>query len=139
MASFPVDLPTKVRGESLLEACIKSAKELGLKATIKDDIFMKYSLGSDLEHKDYSEIQEYDQTNIELEIPVPPKKLWRLTLLPGYYAPFLVVRNIKKGKTQDRFFIWTEMYGHHTPEGKTRAYLSAVSRNLSLTETIPFQ
>src|SRR3989344_1545579 len=82
--SIPVDLPKKVTGENLEEACIKAAKDMGYKIKLIDEVRKRYSLGSIQEHSDYIE------TNIRV----------------GNLFPALRVNGVRKGTEQDRFYVW---------------------------------
>ena len=108
MSSIPIDLPKRVTGETLEQACIKAAEEIGYKAKPKDEFGKRYSLGSVHEHADYS------GTNIRI----------------GNLLPALQVRGIKKGTEQDRFFIWTGWPHGLASNRAVEQYLSAVSKYL---------
>ncbi len=108
MASTPVDLPKKVIGETLEQACIKAAEEMGYKAKPTDEFRKRYSLGSIQEHRDYR------GTDIRV----------------GNLFPALRVVGIEKGKEQDRFFVWTEWPFGLASDKRVKAYLSMVSKYL---------
>ncbi|MBS3118130.1 hypothetical protein J4417_00415 [Candidatus Woesearchaeota archaeon] len=108
MASIPIDLPKKVTGETLEEACIRAAEKMGYKAKPTDRFRKRYSLGSIQEHRDY------DETIIRI----------------GNLFPALHVVGIEKGKEQNRFFVWTELPYGIASNKKVEAYLSMVSKYL---------
>ena len=106
--SIPIDLPKRVAGETLEQACIKAATEMGYKAKPVDDFRRRYSLGSIQEHSDY------DGTNMRI----------------GNLLPALQVRGIKKGGEQNRFFVWTGWPHGIASDKKVQEYLSTVSKYL---------
>jgi len=106
--SIPVDLPKRVTGETLEQACIKAAEEMGYRAKSVDKFSKRYSLGSIQEHSDYEE------TNIRI----------------GNLLPAFQVRGIEKGKEQDKFFVWTGGSHGVASDKKVQEYLSIVSKYL---------
>ena len=108
MASIPIDLPKRVTGETLEQACIKAAEEMGYRAKPVDEFSKRYSLGSIQEHMDY------DGTNMRI----------------GNLFPALQVRGIRKGDEQNRFFVWTGWPHVVASEKKVQEYLSTVSKYL---------
>ncbi|MDO8460217.1 MAG: hypothetical protein Q7S74_03855 [Nanoarchaeota archaeon] len=108
MTSTPVDLPKMVTGETLEQACVKAAEDMGYKARPKDEFSIRYSLGSIHQHNDY------DETNIRI----------------GNLIPALQVRGIEKGKDQNRFFIWTGWPHGLASNKRVQEYLSAISKYL---------
>lgn len=108
MGCHRVDLPKTVSGESLEEACIKAANELGYKAKPQDEFSRRYELGSIHQHDDY------DRTNIRV----------------GNLLPALQVREVKKGEQQKYFFVWTGFPHGFASEKRIQEYLSAVSKYL---------
>ena len=109
MANIIVDLPKRVTGEALERACVNAAESMGYKARPKDEFTTRYSLGSIHRHDDY------DNTNIRI----------------GNLIPALQVRGIRKGKEQDRFFVWTGWPHGVASDKKVQEYLSTVSQYLS--------
>lgn len=101
MAVNTIRLPKHVPGESLEEACIKAAKDLGWKAKPKDRFEIDYSLGS--VHKE----DRYKDTRIRM------RRIFSMFDISG----------IEKGKTTDYFFIvpW------RVSERKLEEYLAKVS------------
>jgi hypothetical protein len=108
MTSIPIDLPKRVTGKTLEQACIKAAEEMGYKAKPVDEFSKRYSLGSIQEHMDY------DGTNIRI----------------GNLFPALQVSGIEKGKEQNRFFVWTGFPFGIASNKKVQEYLSTVSKYL---------
>ncbi len=108
MPSIPVDLPKKIAGETLEQACINAAKEIGYKAKSVDEYQTRYSLGSIQEHQDYRE------TYVRI----------------GNLLPAFRVVGIKRGKEQDCFYILTELPYGIASNKKVEAYLSLVSKYL---------
>ena len=109
MPSIPIDLPKIVTGETLELACIKAAEEMGYRAKPVDEFRKRYSYsGSIREHC------EYDETNIRI----------------GNLFPALQVRGIRKGKEQDRFFVWTGWPHGIASNRRIKQYLSVVSKYL---------
>jgi len=106
--SIQIDLPKRVTGETLEQACIKAAEEMGYRAKPQDEFRKRYSLGSIQEHSDY------DVTNIRI----------------GNLFPALQVRGIRKGEEQDRFFVWTGWPFGVASDKKVQDYLSTVSKYL---------
>ena len=106
--SIPVDLPRRVTGETLEQACIKAAEEMGYRAKSVDNFRRRYSLGSIQEHSDYHE------TSIRI----------------GNLFPVLEVNGIRKGKEQDKFFVWTGWPFGVASDKKVQEYLSNVSKYL---------
>ena len=108
MASTRIDLPKKVTGENLEEACINAAEEMGYRAKPTDEFRKRYSLGSIQEHSDY------DETNIRI----------------GNLLPALQVRGINKGREQDIFYVWTGWPHGIASDKKVQQYLSTISKYL---------
>lgn len=108
MGSYPVNLPRPVSGKKLERACIEAAEDLGYKAKTLDEYRTSYSLRS--VHRN----QDYNETNVRI----------------GNLMPLLQVRGIKKGREQDRFFIYTGFPHGFGSEAKIQKYLSEVSRHL---------
>jgi len=106
--SIPIDLPKRVTGETLEQACMKTAEEMGYRAKPIDEFNKRYSLGSLQEHI------EYDETSIRI----------------GNLFPVLQVRGIEKGKEQDRFFVWTGFPHGIASDKKVQEYLNTVSKYL---------
>ena len=109
MSSIPIDLPKRVTGEALEQACMKAARNMGYKAKSVDEFRTRYSLGSVHRHNDYA------GTNVRIG-----------NLIPAFH-----VRGIEKGKEQDRFFIWTGFPSGFASNKRVQEYLSTFSRYLS--------
>ncbi len=105
-----INLPKRFSGDSLLEACLNSAKDIGCKAKPKDDFWKEYRLGS------LHEESRYHETNI----------------MVGNFLPALHVRGIKKGEEQDWFYLWTGFPLGFASKRRIEQYLTAVSKNLGL-------
>ena len=108
MASIPIDLPKSVRGETLEQACIKAARELGYRTQSIDEVHKRYSLGSIQEHRDY------EQTNMKI----------------GNLLPAFQVRGILKGKQQDRFYVYTGFPHGFASDKRVQEYLSRITKYL---------
>jgi len=106
--TIPVDLPRRVTGETLEQACIKAAEVMGYKAKPVNNFSKRYSLGSIQEHSDY------DGTSIRI----------------GNLFPALQVWGIRKGEEQGRFFVWTGWPHGFASDKKVQEYLSTVSNYL---------
>jgi hypothetical protein len=126
MPSIPVDLPKNVSGESLLEACLRAASDVGLKTgKLEDDFNQRYSISPSVqEHK------EDESVRIPISTPIPPKKLFGFTIFPGYDTPAFMAVGVKKQGEQKRFFLWTgDVHGSASDE-KIHAYLDALAKYL---------
>lgn len=103
-----IDLPQKVSGETLEEACIKAAQEIGYKTKPVDEFIKRYTLGSIQEHKDY----------------------YKTSIRVGNIFPALQVENIKKGERQDYFSVIVGFPIGFASKKKVKEYLSLVSKYL---------
>src|SRR3989344_4160613 len=102
-----VELPKKVTGENLEQACIKAAGELGYKTKVKDEFTKTYRLGSLHERDDYA------GTHI---------------VIKGLLFSALQVHGIKKGSEQDRFYVFTGFPFGFAPKERVEGYLSLISK-----------
>lgn len=98
-----VNLGKKVDYRSLEYALLKAAKDVGLKAKLKDKYSITYNLGS------VKALREYDHTEVELK-----GKLFLAMRIYIYKVP------------TDRFYV-APLFAS---ERKIKQYLDAVSRNL---------
>lgn len=105
-----VNLQKKVTGETLVEVCLKAAKEMGYSAKPRDEFTKEYRLGSIHEENIYNETAIY--------------------LSWGPISSFSL-RGIKKGKDNDYFFVWSGLGLGFAPEKNIKKYLSLVSKYLS--------
>ena len=106
--AIPVDLPKKMGGENLEQACLKAAAEIGYKARSVDEYKKRYSLGSLHEHRDYGE------TCIKV----------------GNLIPAFRVVGIIKDREQTRFFLWTGFPHGFASSRQIETYLSVLSKYL---------
>ena len=106
-----VDIGRRITGEALERILLEAAKELGLKARVKDNFRGEYKLGSvTLEER-------YEGTEI---------RLW------GRVLPIATITGINKESESDWFAVSTGVVPHlgFGSERQIKAYLSLVSAKL---------
>jgi hypothetical protein len=103
-----VNLPTRVSGDSLEQACKAAAKQLGYRARVHDNFKERYEL------RDTRLEREYEGTDIRV----------------GNLLPALEVSWITRGKEQGFFFITTRLAFAFASKKKVAEYLTAVENHL---------
>ncbi len=103
MITSTVELPKELKGEDIEQACLKAAEELGYKTKLEDNFERKYKLGS------IQEERVYESTEIRVD-------------------NMFEIIGIKRGKLQDRFYVWPLRNQEPALDERVKNYLSTVSK-----------
>ncbi len=111
--SIVVNLPRKIEGKKVLEACEKAAESMGFKAKFDDVYHTEFDLIPTKKKR------VYFQTNITLE-----------TTLEDKPCPILQIVGVKKGEEKNYFQIVEIPSDRKTTNEEIQKYLNTVSEYL---------